>query len=129
MLSSAGLLKSSNIYLKYGSEFDQHVAYSLLGQEGYDLLETDGDMVLISCSVPGDKAIIATHRYFSPKDFMNKGEVPNLVKEFLMCWSFWHSNPNFEPKTLQLDCGLVLMDDIPTSWILDVVKVSPGELS
>jgi hypothetical protein len=48
-LSRSGLTGSFNHYLTHGSEFDQHVAYALLGQEGKDLLATDGEPVLWTC--------------------------------------------------------------------------------
>lgn len=41
-LSRSGLVNGFNHYLSHGSEFDQHVAHFLLGDEGKDLLREDG---------------------------------------------------------------------------------------
>ena len=56
-LSRSGLVNSFNHYLSHGSEFDQHVAYYLLGDEGKELLREDGAPTLLKFAVPGDVAL------------------------------------------------------------------------
>ena len=56
-LSRCGLLHGFNHYLAHGSEFDQHVAYALLGDERKELLRRDGKARIIQVAVPGDIAL------------------------------------------------------------------------
>lgn len=106
-LSKSGLLEGFNHYLTYGSEFDQHVAYALLGQEGVELLAQDGKAVLINVAVPGTIALDKAHPYFTIDDIRAQGELPNIASEFLEAWSYRLAHPTFQSKTLGVDCGMV----------------------
>lgn len=106
-LSRVGLTKGFNHYLTHGAEFDQHVAHALLGQEGTELLSRDGEPRVIRVAVPGSIALDAAHPYFSVSDLRARGEVPNLINEFLKAWSYRLAYPEFQPATLQVDCGMI----------------------
>jgi hypothetical protein len=56
-LSRAGLENGFNHYLTHGSEFDQHAAHALLGDEGKELLRRYGRPILIKVKVPGEVAL------------------------------------------------------------------------
>lgn len=119
-LSRSGVNSSFNHYLKSGSEFDQRVAVAILGSEGIDLLGRDGSPKLIKCAVPGGTALDASHQFFSIDDLRSKGDVPNLVDQFLNAWSYKLAYPEFQSGTLKTDCGMVFRETVPASWIVDV---------
>ena len=123
-LSKAGLTDGFNHYLTHGSEFDQHVAYTLLKAEGTSLLSTDGHATIVRVAVPGTLALEATHPYFNIEYMRAKGEVPNLVNEILKVWSYRLVNPQFQPRTLKIDCGMIFRSTIPPNWIIDVERLS-----
>ncbi len=116
-LSRCGLTDSFNHYLSYGSEFDKHVATSLLGHEGGELLTRDGKPCVIQVAIPGDLALKAAHPFFSIDVMRGKGEVPNLANDFLKSWCYRLANPNFQSRELRLDCGMVFYQTIPAAWI------------
>jgi hypothetical protein len=116
-LSRAGLAKGFNHYLTHGAEFDQHAAQALLGDEGKALLAKDGKKAIIRVVVTGDHALQACHRYFTIEDLRSRGDVPNLVKEFLEAWAFRLAHPGFDPSTLKVDCGLVFKEAVPPNRI------------
>lgn len=122
-LSRTGLTNSFNHYLRFGSEFDQRLAVDLLGAEGKRLLEQDGIPRLIRLSIPGSDALTASHPYFSVDDLRNKGDLPNLVKEFIIAWAFKINNPSFQSRVLQVDCGMIFYKTIPPSWILNIETI------
>ena len=64
-LSRRALLHGFNHYLTHGSEFDQHVAYALLGNEGKELLREYGKARIIQVAVPGPDALKRANRYLS----------------------------------------------------------------
>jgi hypothetical protein len=119
-LSRAGLINGLNHYLLYGSEFDQHVAFELLGAEGKELLARDGKPKIIKFAVPGDLALDAAHPIFSVDDIRLRGDVPNLVNEFLESWSYRLAYPNFQSRTLKVDCGMVFYQTVPAAWIVEI---------
>lgn len=118
-LSEAGVVAGFNHYLTHGSEFDQHVAYSLLGQTGKDFLAQDGVPVLFRFAVPGHCALEAAHPYFTIEDVCSMGEVPNIVKEFLTSWAFYLTDQSFSPNELKVDCGMVFKTTVPAEWIIN----------
>jgi hypothetical protein len=122
-LSKAGLTQGFNHYLKYGAEFDQQVAYRLLGADAEALLATDGEPTVIKVAVPGQLALDAAHRYFDINAMRAKGEVPNIVGDFLTAWSYRQARPGFQSGTLRADCGMVIASTIPTDWILVFEKL------
>jgi hypothetical protein len=117
-LSRAGLTGDFNHYLTYGSEFDQTVAYSLLGSEGVELLARDGNPRVIQVLVPGALALDAAHTPFSVDDLRAMGKVPNLVDEFLKAWSYRLAHQGFQSRTLMIDCGMVFRSAVPPTWII-----------
>lgn len=119
-LSRAGLTNGFNHYLTHGAEFDQHVAYALLGTDGKELLARDGESRLIQIAVPGPLALDAAHPYFSINDLRARGVLPNLVKEFLMAWSYRLAHPEFQSRNLKIDCGMIFYSTVPAAWIMDV---------
>jgi hypothetical protein len=118
-LSRCGLLNGFNHYLTHGSEFDQRVAYELLGPDGEELLTKDGMPTVLRVAVPGPLALDAAHPHFGVDDMRVRGEVPNLVKEFLQAWSYKLAYPAFQSRTLEIDCGMVFRSTIPAAWIVD----------
>ena len=116
-LSRAGLTEGFNHYLTHGAEFDWHVASELLGEEGKELLSTDGLPYVIQLAVPGEAALTAAHPFFSVEDMRARGELPNLVKEFLAVWCFRLSRPGYQSQKLKVDCGIVFNSAVPAEWI------------
>lgn len=119
-LSRAGLTDGFNHYLTHGSEFDQQVAHDLLGQEGVDLLEADGSPTLVTVSVPGQIALLGSHRYNTPDEMIRRGEVPNLVRQFLEAWAFRLASPTYQTSRQKLDCGIWFEEPVPPEWISSV---------
>lgn len=122
-LSRAGLTNGFNHYLTHGAEFDQHVAYALLGAEGNALLATDGEATIIRVAVPGPLALDAAHPYFSIDEMRVRGEVPNLVGDILTAWAYRLARPGFQSRTLKVDCGMVFRSAVSADWILDVERL------
>jgi len=119
-LSMAGLLYGFNHYLVYGSEFDQHVAQMLLGQDALKLLSLDGEPKVIKVAVPGDLALNAAHPFFSVDDMRERGSVPNIVNEFLEAWTYRLSHTKFQSRRLKVDCGMIFRNIVSTDWIMDI---------
>lgn len=115
--------------IRCGSEFDQHVAHSLLGPEGYDALAADGQPTLIGFAVPGEAALNAAHPYFTIDDVRRNGDLPNIADEFLRAWSYKLAHPAFQSSTLRIDCGLVFYDIAPSDWLFLVEDVNDYRLS
>lgn len=118
-LSEAGVVAGFNHYLTHGSEFDQHVAYTLLGQSGKNCLAKDGVPILFRVAVPGHCALKAAHPYFTVEDVRGNGEVPNIVREFLMSWTFYLTDKSFRPDEVKVDCGMIFKSTVPAEWIID----------
>jgi hypothetical protein len=117
-LSRCGLVKGFPHYLMYGSEFDQHVAHSLLGPGGKEVLRFDGEPRVIQFAVPGDSALAAAHPFFGIRNLIARGDVPNLVREFLQSWSYRLAHPSFQSRTLEVDCGMFFRETLPSAWIV-----------
>jgi len=117
-LSKAGLTDGFNHYLTHGAEFDQRVAYALLGPDGKDLLASDGKPTVIRIAVPGPLALDAAHPCFGIDDLRARGDIPNLVDEFLKAWSYRLAHPEFQSRTLKIDCGMVLRSTVPAPWVI-----------
>lgn len=122
-LSKAGLASGFDHYLTHGAEFDQHVAHALLGPEGTELLAYDGAPMVIKLAVPGTLALAAAHPFF-PIDYLRRrGEVPNIVNQFLESWSYRLAHSGFQSRTLKVDCGMIFKQTVPAAWILDFEAV------
>lgn len=119
-LSKSGLVNGFNHYLIYGSEFDQHVAYELLGIEGKDLLAHAGEPRVVKLAVPGNVALDAAHPFFSIDDIRARGEIPNIIREFITSWSFRLAHPGFQSQQLKIDCGLIFYNIVPADWIVSI---------
>lgn len=126
-LSRSGLTDSFNHYLTHGSEFDQRVADALLGPEGKEFLARDGTPTLLKFRVPGATVLDASHPFCSIDDFRARGNVPNVVNEFLKAWSYALANPGFQSKSLQVDCGLLFRTCVPPQW-LDNIEIFDFDL-
>ena len=117
-LSRSGLVNGFNHYLSLGSEFDQHVAHYLLGDEGRELLREDGTPTVLKFSVPGAVALEAAHPFFGIDDKRRQGEAPNIVNEFLEAWSYALARPGFQSSSLEADCGLFFRNVVPADWLV-----------
>jgi hypothetical protein len=112
-LSRSVLRRSFNHYLTHGSEFDQKVAYHLLGDEGFDLLGTYGLPVLFTVAVPGAIAIEAANPYGRRRD-----EEPSLVRQVVTLWCAWLARPEWTGERYRPDCGIVFRQPVPAEWIV-----------
>lgn len=119
-LSKAGLVGSFSHYLTHGSEFDQHVTHALLGDDGFDLLARDGTPTLFQIAVPGALALEAAHPIFTLDDLRARGDLPNIVRQFLEAWSYSLAHPGFQPGTLKVDCGIRFRSTVSATWIVGV---------
>lgn len=123
-LSKAGLTDGFNHYLTYGAEFDQHVAFALLGSEGKELLTTDGYATVVQIAVPGRVALEAAHPIFTIDDIRARGDIPNLVSEILKVWSYRLAHPGFQSRILKIDCGMIFRTTVAPEWIVRVDRWS-----
>jgi hypothetical protein len=123
-LSRAALAEGFNHYLKYGAEFDYHAAYRLLGQEGCDLLATDGAAILVTAAVPGAEALGGSNFHWSVEEMLRRGETPNMVKEFLAGWAFRLAHPSYQTRTLRLDCGIRFRHAVPAEWLVSIEQLA-----
>ena len=125
-LSHSGLVCGFNEYLTHGSEFDRQVAFDLLGNEGRELLANYGEPRVVVVAVPGDKALAAANSYWNVEERLARGEVPNLIDQFLCSWSYRLANPTFQSSSLQLDCGMIFYSTVPSDWIAGIEAPSLG---
>lgn len=114
-LSRAGLVHGFNHYLTHGSEFDQHAAHFLLGEEGKELLAKYGRPTLITLAVPGDRAFEAANPFL-----LLVKDMPNFVREVIRIWAYWLAYPDFSVASQKYDCGLMFYHDVPAQWIFSV---------
>ena len=119
-LSRAGLIKGFNHYLTHGAEFDQRVAYELLGAEGENLLRSDGQPRVVHIAIPGNAALKAAHPYLEIKELRARGDVPSLVDDFLNAWSYRLAYPGFQVRPLKTDSGMVFRSIVPIDWLLRI---------
>lgn len=126
-LSRSALLHSFNHYIRYGSEFDQHVAFYILGTDGYEMLEQDGDSALVHVDLQGQYALEGAHPIFSIADVLGMGEIPNLVNEFLTAWSYQLHDVDYKTEGSRVDCGIWFRRKIPPECISDIT-LYPQEL-
>ncbi len=119
-LSRAGLEKSFNHYLTHGAEFDYDVAFALLGDEGVNLLSQVGQPRVVSVAVPGKVALEAAHFSTGIEFVRGRGDVPNLVREFLKAWSFRLAHPEYQARSLMVDCGMAFDTVVPRDWLLGI---------
>lgn len=128
-LSRSGLVNGFNHYLSHGSEFDQHVAHFLLGDEGKDLLRKDGAPTVLKFAVPGAVALEVAHPFFGIDDVRRRGDVPNIINEFLKAWSYALAHPGFQSSSLRVDCGLFFRRAVPAEWLIAAEPVAYSEIA
>ena len=80
----------------------------------------DGHARVVRLAVPGDVALDAANRYFTVDERLRRGEVPNLIGEFLTAWSYGLAFPNFDCGSLAIDGGMVFRSTVPPLWIVDI---------
>ena len=119
-ISKSGLVNEFNQYLTHGADIDRHIAFELLGQEGVDLLAQDGDPRVIVAAVPGNLALAAANPIWSVEELLEKEKVPNLIYQLLCSWSYRLVHPDFQCRTLHLDCGLLFQSVVPPEWIIRI---------
>lgn len=127
-ISRRALVSGFNHYLTHGSEFDQQIARALLDLEGYALLARDGQPVVFAFGVPGEAAIKAAHPFFSVEMMRERGELPNLVREFITSWAWKIWKPEFQPATQRVDRGLMFRAVVPASWMISATRLTDDEL-
>jgi hypothetical protein len=118
--SRSALTNDYDHYLTHGSEFDQCVAEHLLGPEGVCLLATDGNRTLIQIAVPGSIALKAANPYWTAEEILERGDVPQLAREFLEVWSYCLAHPTRKPEPLGISCDMALNHAVPPDWIISV---------
>ncbi|KAF0225750.1 MAG: hypothetical protein FD176_197 [Rhodospirillaceae bacterium] len=117
-LSRAGLVDGFNHYIGHGSEFDQHVAQHLLGQDGLEMLAVDGDQYMIKLAVPGAVALRANNPFgFDHEDFQD------MIRHLLQAWAFKLAFPQWQCASMQIDSGLVFHNDVPAEWIVEITRL------
>ena len=119
-LSLAGLENGFDHYLRYGSEFDQHVAHELLGPSGKDCLADDGVAIVVKVALSGKDALAGAHPFFSIADVLEMGDTPNLVREFIDAWSHRLYDSCYQTRTRALDSGIWFREAVPPSCILSM---------
>jgi hypothetical protein len=93
-----------------------------LGDDGRGLLASDGERVIIQLEVPGQAALNASHPHFTIDDLRARGDVPNIAKEFIEAWSYRVAHPEFDPGSLERDCGMVFTTAVPPQWIRNIER-------
>ena len=119
-LSRSGLVHGFNQYLTHGADIDRHIAFSLLGDEGVELLAKDGQARVIEVVVPGHAALKAANPYWSVEECLATDRVPNLICELLGSWVCRLGDPGFRNDALQLDCGMIFKSTVPPDWIAGI---------
>ena len=127
-LSRSGLTNCFNHYLTHGSEFDQRVAHALLGEEGEDLLARDGTPIVLKFGVPGAVALKAAHPFCDITCMRDRGDVPNIVEEFLRAWSYSLAHPDFRSSSLRVDRGLLFRRSVRAEWLIAAESVPSLEV-
>jgi hypothetical protein len=115
-------MKGFNHYLTHGSEFDQHAARELLGDDGTELLAKYGRPALITLAVPGTRAFEAANRCL-----VLVRDMPNVIREVIKVWAYWLAYPEFSVSRLKIDCGFIFDHDVPVRWIVSVEHVDIGD--
>lgn len=102
----AGLMRSFNHYLQYGSEFDQRVAVELLGEEALPYLALDGRAAVVTVSMPGSAALRACHWTASMASLRARGDLPNFIGDLSTPGRIESRFPNFRQASLVWIQGL-----------------------
>jgi hypothetical protein len=121
-ISRGALTYDFNHYLKAGSEFDQVVTLDILGREAQQLLKVDRTPVIFRVIVPGSRALDASSRW------LPDGEISSLVRYFLQYWAYWLFDSSIDTSSEMVDCGIIFYEDVPASWIADVIALTDLDL-
>jgi hypothetical protein len=120
--SRANLLWGSNHYLVEGSEFDGHVARTMFGMEGQQLLREDSHPVLVKIALPGPAAIEAANPWGC-----RSGDLPNFVRDLLDLWSYRLFDEIHRPPH-GVDSCLRFSSDLPPEWIVELELVNEADI-
>ena len=112
-ISRAGLIHRFNRYLMYGSEFDQVVAQTLVGEYGLRLLADYGQPAVIKLCIPGAIALKAAN----PNPQLSE-KMPYPIGDILYSWARWTIDRKFSSADVGVDCGLRFDALIPPDWIV-----------
>lgn len=113
--------------LSNGSEFDQHVAGNLLGQEGVRLLAQYGECRVLKFRIPGHLAVDAANPFFGIEWERKQGSIPNLIGHFVSSWCFRQAHPSV---TIQArHCSMMFKVPIPADWMEGFETLSTPPLS
>jgi hypothetical protein len=112
-ISRAGLIHRFNRYLMYGSEFDQVVAQTLVGEYGLRLLADYGQPAVIKLCIPGAIALKAAN----PNPQLSE-KMPYPIGDILYSWARWTIDRKFSSADVGVDCGLRFDVLIPPGWIV-----------
>jgi hypothetical protein len=112
-ISRACLLRRFDRYLVYGSEFDQMVAQTLIGEGGLRCLANYGAAVVMKLCIPGPLAIEAANAY----PWANE-KMPRPIDDILYSWARWSVDRAFSSAEACVDCGLRFAAPIPADWIV-----------
>ena len=111
--------------LSNGSEFDQRVAGSLLGEEGMRLLAQYGEYRVLKFIIPGHLAVDAANPIFGIEWERAQGNIPSLIGHFLSSWCFIHAHPG---ATIQArHCSMMFEVPVPADWMegFETLSTSP----
>lgn len=113
--------------LSNGSEFDQCVAGSLLGQEGMRLLAQYGEYRVLRFSIPGHLAVDAASPFFGIEWERAQGNIPSLISHFLSSWCFRQAHPG---ATIQArHCSMMFKVPVPPDWMEGFETLSTSSLA
>ena len=97
----------------YGSEFDQVVAQTLIGEAGLSLLAGYGQPAVIKLRIPGAIALKAAN----PNPQLSE-KMPYPIGDILYSWAQWIINRRFSSADVGVDCGLRFEAPVPPDWIV-----------
>src|SRR4029077_3615789 len=119
--SRAGLIHNFSRYLMYGSECDQVVALTLIGEAGLSLLADYGQPAVIKLRIPGAIALKAAN----PNPQLSE-KMPYPIGDILYSWAQWIIDRKFSSADVGVDCGLRFGGLGPPDWIVgyDIVDDS-----
>jgi hypothetical protein len=112
-ISRACLLRRFDRYLVYGSEFDQMIAQTLIGEAGLRCLAKYGQAVVIKLRIPGLTALQAANKHPWASEKM-----PRPIGDILYSWARWSVDREFSSAQACVDCGLRFGAPIPPDWIV-----------
>jgi hypothetical protein len=113
--------------LSNGSEFDQRVADSLLGQEGVRLLAQYGKYRVLKFRIPGHLAVDAANPFFGIEWERKQGNIPSLISHFLSCWCVRQAHPGVSIQARH--CSMMFKVPVPADWLEGLETLSAPPLA